>query len=277
MFLRKVLKNPMKRLGIGTNYARKSPVMKNTFKSMMIGGGLLAAAAAPASAGLETELYTGYHSIYEFRGVELGDDGLWDVGVDLTYDLGNGFSLNGGIWFADSYGSAGGDFEEIDYYVGLTKTIGSVDVSVGYIYYDFPGDSFFTDEFFVGVSTEFDNGIGVSLTYYDDYDDDGNDTFEGEYLELEVTKSWEVNPCVTLDLSVGAAWSFDYNGDVDGGALDGLNHYFVSIAAPWAVADNFSVTPYIKYIGADNDLANEYGTGQSEDLFYGGVTLSYSF
>lgn len=252
--------------------------MKNTIKSMLIGGTMLA--AAPASqAGLETEIYAGYHSIYEFRGVEFGDDGLFDAGIDLTYDLGSGFSLNGGIWFADSYGSGGGDFEEVDYYLGLTKTIGKVDVSVGFTYYDFPGTSGYSEEYFVGVSTEFENGIGVSLTYYDDFDTDGtDDVTSGEYLELEVTKSWELNPCVQLDLAVGAAWSFDYNGDVDGvSSLDGFNHFYVSVAAPWKIAGDFTLTPYIKYVGADSDLANEYGTGNSEDLFYGGIKLSYSF
>ena len=66
--------------------------MIKTFKSIMIGGSLLAAVTTTASAELETEIYAGYHSIYEFRGVELGDDGLFDAGVDLTFDLGNDFS-----------------------------------------------------------------------------------------------------------------------------------------------------------------------------------------
>ena len=235
----------------------------------------MAAVSTTASAGLETEVYAGYHSIYEFRGLELGDDGLIDVGIDLTFDLGSDFSLNAGVWFADSYGSNGGDFEEIDYYLGLSKTFGDFEVSVGYTYYDFPGSSFYTGEYFVGLSTEI-SGIGVSLTYYDDFETSGNDTFEGEYLELELSKSWDLNECVTLDLAVGAAWSFDYNGETDGSTLDGFNHYYISLATPWAITDKFSLTPYVKFVGAASDLASEYD-GSNGDLFYGGITASFSF
>jgi len=248
-------------------------IMKHAIKSILVGSSLLAAAST-AQAELETEIYAGYHSIYEFRGVEFGDDGLFDVGLDLTYDLGGGFSLNGGVWFADSKGSDGGDFEEVDYYIGLTKTIGAVDVSVGYTYYDFPGDSAAdTEEIFIGISHELECGLGLSLTYYEDID-----VIDGGYLEFEASKSYELSPCVSLDLAVGAAWSFDYNSDVDGGALDGFNHYYVSVAAPWAVSEKFTITPYIKYVGAGSDLASEpLQSGDSEDLFYGGISLSYSF
>lgn len=249
-------------------------IMKHAIKSILIGGTMLAAATS-AQAELETEIYTGFHSAYEFRGVEFGDDGLFDAGIDLTYDLGSGFSLNGGVWFADSYGStaSGGDFEEVDYYISLTKTIGKVDVSLGYTYYDFPGNSGGdTNEIFVGLATEFENGIGLSATFYSDYD-----TIDGDYLEVVATKSWELCACVSLDLAVGAAWSFDYNVDVDGSSLDGFNHYYISLAAPWAISEKFTLTPYIKFVGADNDLLNDLSDGDSEDLFLGGISLSYSF
>lgn len=251
-------------------------IMKNAIKSILVGGTMLAATSA-SQAELETEIYAGYHSIYEFRGVDFGDD-LFDAGIDFTYDLGDGFSLNAGLWYADTDGNnANAAFDELDYYIGLTKTIGAVDVSVGYTYYDFPGDSDHSEEYFIGLSTEFENGIGVSLTYFDDFNSDGgDDTTEGEYLELEATKSWELSPCVGLDLAVGAAWSFDYNSDVDGGDLDGFNHYFVAVAAPWTISESFTLTPYVKFVGAASDLANDEN-GDSEDLFYGGLSLSYAF
>ena len=72
-------------------------IMKTTIKSLLIGGSLLTATSAFAE--IEAEIYTGYHSIYEFRGVDLGDD-LVDTGVDLSYELAEGLSLSGGAWYA---------------------------------------------------------------------------------------------------------------------------------------------------------------------------------
>lgn len=229
-------------------------------------------AATSAHAELETEIHAGYHSIYEFRGIDFGDD-LYEAGIDLSYDLGGGFALSGGIWYADSNGDNDGDFEEVDYYIDLTKTLGPVDLSVGYTYYAFPGDDGAkTDEVYIGISHELECGLGLSLTYYKDIDD-----FQAEYLEFEATKSYELSPCLSLDLSVGAAWSFDYNSDTNGDPLDGFNHYFVSVALPYSIAENMTLTPYVKFVGADSDLGNDYDDGSSSDLFYGGVSLSYAF
>ncbi len=232
----------------------------------MIGGSILI--AVPAYAEVEFEVHAGYHSIYEFRGVDFGDD-LIEAGVDFSTDLGNDFSLSGGVWYADT---SGGNFDELDLYVGLKKTFGKVDLSLGYTYYSFPGTSGLnTQEVYLGVSTELKNGVGLSLTYYEDID-----LIDGGYLEFEVSKSYELSPCVSLDLAVGAAWSFGYNGDVDGTSLHGFNHYYAKVAAPWKVYGDWTLTPYIKFVGAGNDIANGFDVA-NEDLFLGGITLSYSF
>ena len=240
---------------------------------MMISGGLLAAASVPASAEVELEIHAGYHSIYEFRGVDFGDD-LFEGGIDFSTELGGGITLSGGAWYADTDGNAGNmSFDELDLYIGLSKTFGKVDVSVGYTSYIFPGSqSANTDEVYFGLATELENGIGLGLTYYHDTNE-----IDGGYLEFEATKSYEINPCTTLDLAVGAAWSFDYNRDVDGvNALDGFNHYFASVSVSWEFYENATLTPYIKYVGADSDFANDEN-GNSDDLFLGGVVLTYSF
>ena len=231
----------------------------------MIGSSLLL--AAPVYAELEAELYTGYHSIYEFRGVDFGDD-LYDAGLDLSYAVSDSLSLSGGLWYADN--DAG---DELDIYVGLTKTLGAVDVSVGYTYYAFPGDSDFnTQEVYLGVSHELACGLGLSLTYFEDIDE-----IDGGYLELGAEKSFDLSECVALDLAAGAAWSFDYNADVDGGALDGFNHWYVSLALPWEFREGVTLTPYIKYVDAASDLDNDFDAVDSDDLFYGGVSLSVAF
>ncbi len=234
----------------------------------MIGGSLLAVAAT-TQAEVEVEIHAGYHSIYEFRGVDFGDN-LFEGGLDLSYELAEGLSLSGGAWYADT---DGGDIDELNLYIGLTKTLGKVDVSVGYTSYIFPGASQVnTDEVYFGLSTELECGTGLSLTYYHDTNE-----VDGGYLEGEISKSFELCKSVSLDLAVGAAWSFGYNGDVDGGSLDGFNHYYVSVSAPWAICENMTLTPYFKFVGADNDLNNDFSKVASDDLFIGGITLSYSF
>ena len=60
---------------------------------------------------------------------------LVDLGLDLNYELAEGLSLNGGAWYASW--DAGGAADELDLYIGLTKTLGAVDLSVGYTYYIF--------------------------------------------------------------------------------------------------------------------------------------------
>ncbi len=102
----------------------------------------------------------------------------------LSYELAEGLSLSGGAWYASW--DAGGADDELDLYIGLTQTLGAFDVSVGYTYYFFPGDSDAnTDEVYLGLATELDCGLGLALTYYEDIDQ-----YSGGYLEFEAAKSF---------------------------------------------------------------------------------------
>lgn len=253
--------------------------MNNSIKSIILGGSLLA--AAPAFAGEVTEvtpapvaespwsfeLHTGYHSIYEFRGVDFGDD-LWEAGADFSYAISDSLSLSGGLWYADNV-----DFDELDLYVGLTKSFEHFELSAGYTYYLFPGETELdTQEFYVGAATEVAWGIGLGLTYYYDFD-----AIDGGYLEFEATKSFSICDSLSLDFAAGAAWSFDYNNNVNGSELDGFNHWYVSAAAPWTIREGVTLAPYIKFVGADSDLDNEYDATDSEDLLLGGAVLTITF
>ena len=248
-------------------------IMKTTIKSLLIGGSLLTATSAFAE--IEAEIYTGYHSIYEFRGVDFGDD-LVDTGVDLSYELADGLSLSGGAWYA-SWDEAGGEGDELDLYIGLTKTLGAVDVSVGYTHYFFPGASDInTEEVYLGLATELECGLSLALTYYEDID-----AIDGGYLEFEAAKGFELTESVSLDLVAGAAWSYDYNSETvaaGDGSLSGFNHFYISAALPIALKEDVTLTPYIKFVAADDDLANTSDASDgNDDLFYGGVSLSVAF
>jgi hypothetical protein len=258
---------------VGTPSAEAMVIMKTTIKSLLIGGSLLTATSAFAE--IEAELYTGYHSIYEFRGVDLGDD-LVDVGLDLNYELAEGLSLNGGVWYA-SWDEPGAEGDELDLYFGLTKTLGDYDISVGYTNYIYPGASDAnTDEVSVGVSTEFACGLGLALTYIKDLD-----LVEEGYLEFEAAKSFELSDSIVVDVAAGAAWSFNYSdetAEAGGDSLSGFNHFYISAALPYELKEDVTLTPYIKFVGADDDFANaSEASDGNDDLFYAGVSLSVAF
>ena len=262
--------------------------MNHSIKSLILGGSILA--TAPVFAGVATEVapapvpapessvafevFGGYHTIYEFRGADFGDD-MFDAGFNVSNTFSNGISLNGGVWYADTQGGSNQfSFNELDVFVGIGKTFGQFDLTAGYTYYTFPDSpgSLDTHEFSVGVGTEIFYGIGTNLTYFHDVD-----LLDAGYLEFSASKSFELCSTINLDLSAGAAWSFNYTPDTNGGGLDGFNHWYVKAAAPWNFYGDFTITPYVKYVDVANDFASEINSGTSEDNFFGGISLSYSF
>lgn len=228
--------------------------------------------STPAS-GVEFEALLGYSSIYEFRGADFGDN-MIEAGFSLTNELSNGYSLSGGVWYGDTRGSSDQEsFNELDVSTGIGKSWGKFDFSLGYTYYTFPNStSSDTSEFSFGVSTETYYGIRLGLTYYHDVD-----AINAGYLEFDASKTYALSGAVGLELSGGVAWSFNYNLDTYGGGLDGFNHYFLKAALPWNFYADLTLTPYCKYVGVSDDFASEINTGVSENNFFGGVHLTYSF
>ena len=249
--------------------------MNNITKSLIAGCSLVAATSA--SAEIETSIHAGYHSNYEFRGVDLGDS-LTTAGIDASKDLGGGFSANAGIWYGTTNGNSEFNLKEFDYYLGLTKSFNNFDVSAVYTWYDVdtsinPSGDLDTSEWYIGVSTEVAYGVGLSLTYYRDVD-----LIDASYIELSATKSYELNACTSLELGAGLAYSDGFNVDTDGGgSLDGLNHYYLSATLPWEAGKGVTVTPYVKYVLADSDLVSDLDSGNDDNILLGGVSFSYSF
>ncbi len=235
------------------------------------------APVAPAESNVEFNVYGGYHTIYEFRGAHLGDDML-DGGLDISGDIGHDLTLSGGLWYAYVLGDSYQDsFNELDLFVNLAKRFGKVTTSVGFTYYSFPDDSGdVTSEFNFGLAVDdVVYGIGLSASYAYDFD-----VIDGGYLELEANRGFEVNDQLSVELSAGVSWSFDYNPERPAGGdnrFDGFNHWFLKAAAPWKFYGDFTLTPYVKYINVADDFATEIDTFASDDHFFGGVSLSYSF
>jgi uncharacterized protein (TIGR02001 family) len=195
---------------------------------------------------------------YRFRGISQSDE---DLAVQGGFDAEFGPGFYVGIWGSsvdfDTNGPCCDGSLELDYYGGWSSSIGDTDfgIDVGYIYYDYPGDSGDEgdyQEFYVGGSWR-DLSIGVH--YSDDY-----------YAETD--EFWYVygdysfglfDTGLTVDLHVG------YNMlEEDGGFLatdeDAYTDYSVGLTYSWA-----SVDWTLAYVGTDLDDEDVFDTDWADD------------
>lgn len=243
-----------------------------------------APAPAPAPAtGLEGEVHIGYNTGYIWRGFELGND-MVEAGVDVAYDLGNGFNWSAGAWYAsfDSNSTVSGGDDELDLYTEVSKDFGFATLSLGYIYYMNDTHSFAAlkplnddqQEVYFGLSRELFAGINGSLTYYWDVEGDN-----GGYMELGFEKSFELTSCLTLDTGVKTGYFWEEGA---------LGHVTAMVALNWNFAGNATISPYIAYSWELDDLEAVYSPmGQpllgrvggitEENQLFGGVKLTVKF
>lgn len=249
----------------------------------IIGAMAVASAFAAGNASaveLSYNLHAGYASEYIFRGANLGND-LIEAGADVNADFGGGFSISGGVWYADfdaplGFAQADKSATEIDLYTKASYDLGFLTASVGYIYYyndqddveDFlssfgGGSGHLKDaqEVTFGVSKEI-FGINTSLTYFYDIvlDNDG-------YTELAASKSFEFSPC--LALNVGSALGYL----VEEGHLA---HLTTKVSLDWGFAEHAKLSPFA---ALSIDLSGGHGIayGEAKNELVGGAAVSVDF
>lgn len=193
---------------------------------------------------------------YRFRGISQSDE---DIAVQGGFDAEFGPGFYVGIWGSsvdfDSNDGYDGSLE-LDYYGGWSSSIGDTDfgVDVGYIYYDYPGDSGDEgdyQEFYVGGSWK---DLSVQVNYSDDY-----------YAETD--EFWYVSGdySFTVADSIGVALHVGLNMlEEDGGFLssdeDQYTDYSVTVSYEWA-----SVEFALAYVGTDLDDDDVFGTDWADD------------
>ena len=239
--------------------------------------GALAAASAlvagNAQAEVEYELHTGYSSEYLFRGVDLGQD-LVEVGVDAAYEW-NGLTISGGVW-ATAFNSAAfatGDqqiYSETDLYAEVSKDLGFLTASVGYIYYWNAGRlGIDNQEVYFGLSRDLGFAT-ISLTYYWDVINNsglGGDGGNNGYTELGLSRSFELNQCLTLNVGSNVGYLFE---------VDEFTALTSKVSLDWGFAGTAKLSPFAAFsIG----LGEEAGTiwNSTENEFTAGSMLSVSF
>ena len=241
--------------------------------------GAMAAASAlvagTASAEVEYEIHAGYSTEYIFRGIDLGND-LIEAGFDMATEY-NGLGLSSGIWYGSTQQApVAGDvaYDEIDIYGEVSKDLGFLTASIGYIYYVFPDNTGFTtddaQELYFSVSKEY-FGFSTSLTYFWDLETDNDG-----YTEFNLGKSYELSPCVSLNTDGTLGYLFE-EGD--------LSHAQIKVSVDWAFTETATLSPYIAHSWALSEGGRNAGASSpstavytgSENEFFGGVNLAVSF
>ena len=207
--------------------------MKNTIAVV----GALASMMSVAAAELSGEAHAGYATQYIFRGQDLGNN-LFYGGFDGTYSGLFGMknlSANAGAWGGQfDFSSAGGAAidGELDLYGSLGFDFGKVQAEAGYTYYLFDGATN-SQEAFASLSTYCEKcEMHFALTYFVDIADQD----QGGYLEATISKSFEFNEKLSLDIEFLAAYLVEETE---------FSHVGVTLALPYQLNDIITVSPYV--------------------------------
>lgn len=241
--------------------------MQNYIKTI----GALAAASAlvagNANAEVEYEIHTGYSSMYLFRGLDLGDD-LVEVGVDAAAEW-NGLAISGGVWATafDQSGTSNDIDSEIDLYAEVSKDLGFLTASVGYIYYwNLANTSGGIDDQEVYFSVSRDFGFAEAyLTYF--WDVVENNGGNNGYSELGLSRGFELNQCLTLNVGTNVGYLFE-----EGQATAWTS----KVSLDWGFAERATVSPFVAYSIALSDDVDTAYLG-SENEFVAGSMLKVGF
>jgi hypothetical protein len=232
--------------------------------------GALAAASAlvagNAQAEVEYEIHTGYSSMYLFRGLDLGDD-LVEVGLDAATEV-NGFGLSAGIWasaFDSSATTNSGTDNEIDFYVEGSKDLGFLTASIGYIYYwNMSSLGVDDQEVYFAVSRDFGFAT-ASLTYF--WDIVENNGGNNGYTELALSRSFELNQCLTLNVGTNVGFL------VEGGEF---TSWTTKTSLDWGFTETAKLSPFVAVSIALGEEANT-AWASTDNEFVAGSMLSVSF
>ena len=253
--------------------------------SALVAGNALAGTSAPVSApasapesGIEYELHAGYSSEYLFRGLDLGDD-LIEVGFDIASEW-NGIGLSAGAWYgsfdAANTVTAGRfsqdvqlDTDELDLYAEVSKDLGFLKASVGYIAYIYnqahSNKQFAnlddTQEVYFSVARDF-GFAEASLTYF--WGIEGNN--DG-YSELALSRSFELNSCLALNVGTNVGYLVEQGQ---------ATAWTTKVALDWGFAEHAKLSPFVAVSVALSDDNDTLYMGSGNE-FVAGSMVSVSF
>ena len=205
-------------------------------------------------------------SDYRFRGIsQSNDDIAVQGGFDVAFDNGNYIGTWGSSVDFDLDSSQGLNGSlELDYYVGWASDIGDsgLALDVGYLYYDYPGDSSVLEGDYqeIYASASFADGT-VGIHYSDDYYAES-----GSFFYYYADYSFGLSDTLSLDLHVGLN-DFD---DADVFLSDGDSYIDYSVGL---TASYFAVDWSLAWVGTDLDGDEYFGL---DDLVDDTIVFSIS-
>jgi uncharacterized protein (TIGR02001 family) len=237
--------------------------MKKVIAVMVVA--LMASVAAQAA---EVSAYVDFASAYVFRGVTLNNGLVMQPGVEVSglpipEEYG---SLAAGIWanydFSRSKAFATDDeVTEIDYYVSYTLPIDALDVSVGYINYDYPSDSTVDNDEEISLSIGSavgTNGLYVGITFNQGI---GGYVDKSTYIEAALDYETELSDALTASAGLTVAYLISDGDIAANGNADGFHNATASVGLGYAIDENWSLSTGLTYIQQLDDevlLDTEY-------------------
>ncbi|MBU2538291.1 MAG: hypothetical protein KKH22_07615 [Proteobacteria bacterium] len=229
------------------------------------------------------DLSVGILSQYIWRGQELSKDSMV-VQPSMTVGY-KGFSAN--LWgnldtdpYTTDDTNSPNNWNETDVTLSYGWDMGPMSYSVGYIYYalDSAEDS---QEFF--ASAAWNTLLTPTLTVYRD-----TDYYPGWYTTLGISHSFPVQGDITLDLGAQVSYlkvdeaATLSDPDNDNDAYSNFHDGVLSVGLTVPVNKYITITPKLNYTYALSNDAKDVmrdgsKSGNDDDFFYGGVTMSMSF
>jgi hypothetical protein len=227
-------------------------------------------------------------SKYVWRGFELSQDSMvLQPSMTIGY---KGFSAN--LWGSldtDSSTENTNSWTETDMTLAYDWSMGTVDLSGGYIYYGLEGN----DSQEIYLSAALNTVLTPTLSIYRDYD-----SFPGWYITLGVSHSVPIKDNIALDLGaqIGYLSADDAStyGEVINGAQSTTEAYsdfhdgLLTASVTFPLNDYISVTPEINYsfpLTSDAsdlievtslDFNGTMGSG-NDNFLYGGINIDLTF
>jgi len=202
-------------------------------------------------------------SRYQWRGFTLDDSPVLQQGVRAGI---SGFTA--GIWGSFGVGTGPADADEVDYTLDYTRSLGPVNLSLGYIVYDFPSADLYTREFYAGLSAV--HFLSPRLTWYHDHGDEEKGGGTGDYLEgaLEVLTPLGTGP---VTWSVRAVAGYNRHLFIEGEGLD----VTLGTGFTWAVTEKVTINPGVAVTLPFGDLEDPADGGQTRETVVG-IKLAFA-
>lgn len=240
-------------------------------------------------------------SKYIWRGTICNDRPCWQPCVSLGYNTEDFGGLYASVWSTMDFTHHVNDFggcsrrhcgmQELDYYLGYTKSFGDLDLELGHWFYTYPNDNG-TDYNEIYFNTYYNNPIVTpGFEMYWAYQDTSelDPTFYFNFVAKHDFSFFDDKLTITPKASLGfgdSEFIKTYVTDWKGTGADGngaqMTDQTTSLVVSYAVTSYFSIGASINYTWVpSHTLRSErwmtYGHDGRDQIVWGGVSMSLSF